>query len=93
MNYLNSEYLLYPEIIIYGLVLIAVLSTLGIFINRLILKRGFGIRVIQVFIISVILPILTIMVIFEILPISLLAVIIGTMIGYAFNKKEDSKGK
>lgn len=72
------------HIIIWAAIVISVISSIGIIINRILTKKGIGLRSIQYSIITIMFPLLIILTIQKILPVSTIAVVTGAIIGYAF---------
>jgi uncharacterized membrane protein len=78
-------------IVVWTCSLISGISLLGILYNRNKLKKGIGLRSIQFACLTVLIPLLIVLVVMEILPVSTIAVVAGAIIGYAFASKENKK--
>ncbi len=76
------------EIIIYGTLVISIIGISGIMINRVYSKKGMGLRSVQLMAILVVFPLLVILNLLDILPVSTIAIVAGTIIGYAFAQKK-----
>lgn len=75
------------DVIIYGALIISLFGVIGVMINRIYSKKGMGLRSVQLLAILVLFPLLVILSLIEILPISVIAVVAGSIIGYAFAQK------
>ncbi|MFT5513245.1 MAG: hypothetical protein ACI8SE_001651 [Bacteroidia bacterium] len=75
-------------IVVWSCSIIAVTSIIGLLINRIKEGKGIGIRAIQFAIVTVMFPILIILTMVDVLPSSIVAVVTGTIIGYAFAKTD-----
>lgn len=79
------------NILVYIALGVAILSTIGVFVNRIYLKKGIGIRTIQFAVITILFPFLIVINVLGTLPSSTIAVVAGTIIGYAFSNKDSGK--
>jgi hypothetical protein len=77
------------EVIIYGALIVSIVGVIGIMLNRLYLNKGMGLRTVQLLAIIVLFPFLLILSLIEILPVSVIAVVAGSIIGYSFAQKKD----
>ncbi len=75
-------------IVVWSCSIIAVTSIIGLLINRIKEGKGIGIRAIQFAIVTVMFPMLIILTMVDVLPSSIVAVVTGTIIGYAFAKAD-----
>jgi len=74
------------EIVIIGALIISIVGVIGIMVNRAVSKKGMGLRSVQLLAIIVLFPLLFVLSMLEILPVSTIAVVAGSIVGYAFSK-------
>ena len=77
-------------VIIWVCSIIAVLSTLGILINRIKEGKGIGLRTIQFSVVTIVFPLLVILTAMKILAPATIAIAAGVIIGHIFAKSSES---